>query len=88
MKLTITDKLFVVVKSITVFFFYSDRQEMTKEKMFRSLFLLPVFPLLFTVFITGAQGKPPSDNAVDELFLPVNVGYSIFPGRSNCYCSV
>ena len=53
---------------------------MTKEKMFRSLFLLPVFLLLFTVFIAGAQGKSPSDNAVDELFLLGNVAYSIIPG--------
>ena len=53
---------------------------MTKEKMFRSLFLLPVFLLLFTVFIAGAQGKSLSDNAVDELFLLANVAYSITPG--------
>lgn len=69
----------MVVKSITVFFFH--RQEMTKEKMFRSLFLLPVFLLLFTVFIAGAQGnRSLSDNAVDELFLLANVAYSIIPG--------
>lgn len=54
---------------------------MTKEKMFRSLFLLPVFLLLFTVFIAGAQGnRSLSDNAVDELFLLANVAYSIIPG--------
>ena len=77
--MTKKDKLFVVVKSITVFFFH--RQEMTKEKLFRSLFLLPVFLLLFTVFIAGAQGnRSLSDNAVDELFLLANVAYSIIPG--------
>ena len=49
--------------------------------MFRSLFLLPVFVLLFTVFIAGAQGnRSLSDNAVDELFLLANVAYSIIPG--------
>ena len=48
--------------------------------MFRSLFLLPVFLLLFAVFIAGAQGKSPSDNAVDELFLLANVAYSIIRG--------